>query len=363
MTGRPLVRDAIVPAFLAVLTTLELGIARPEGWAYSLALNLLGCAFLAVRRPHPLIICTLAVAVPLLGPWVGPPLPDAGSTGVFLAAVAVYYLGHSYADLRGLAGVAVIGLEFLAVYSFADARRHDFSDVVTVGTILLGPYVFGRVTRRLYDQTALIEANMELVARQAVLDERSRIAREAHDVVAHSLNAMVVQAAVAHDLVEPDPDRAERVLAAIAATGRRALQETARLATPDVGLTPMPGLAGVPSLVERFRHNGLTVSVTIDEPIRDLPAGVDVSAYRIIQELLTNALKYAADRSADLRVTATPNALEIRATNASTGGTGNGSGLGLLGMAERVALQDGSLSHGIGPNGRFQIVVVLPVAI
>ena len=126
--------------------------------------------------------------------------------------------------------------------------------------------------------------------------ERDRIARELHDVIAHSVSAMVVQTAAAQDLVRTDPDRAERVLADVADTGRRALAETGRLLhvirddADELGLAPAPGLADLPALVEAFRASGLTVDLDVREPLPALPVGVDVSAYRIVQEALTNAL-------------------------------------------------------------------------
>jgi signal transduction histidine kinase len=118
----------------------------------------------------------------------------------------------------------------------------------------------------------------------------------------------------------------------------------------------------VPELVERFRADGLAVDLTLDVPAAELlPSGVDISAYRIVQEALTNALRYAADRRAAVRVSSGPEAVAIQVTNETSGRTGLGSGLGLLGMTERVSVLGGSLRHGTGPDGRFTLDARLPV--
>ena len=181
--------------------------------------------------------------------------------------------------------------------------------------------------------------------------------------------ALRVVVADDQDLVRTDPDRAEEVLADVAATGRQALSETGRLlhiirdTDDELGLAPVPGLADVPALVERFRADGLDVDLALDlpEPAPQLPSGVDISAYRIVQEALTNALRYAPDRAADLTLTATPERVAIVASNSSAGRTGSGSGLGLLGIAERVSVLGGTLTHGTGPDGRFRLDATLPV--
>jgi signal transduction histidine kinase len=199
-----------------------------------------------------------------------------------------------------------------------------------------------------------------------VRQERDRIAREMHDVIAHSISAMVVQTAAAQDLVRSDPDRAEAVLADVADTGRRAISETGRLLhvlrddDDELGLEPAPGLADLPGLVAAFRASGLDVDFNVPEPLPSLPASVDVSAYRIVQEALTNALRYGSDRTARLSVQATPREVSIEASNPSAGLTGSGAGLGLVGVAERVTMLGGHLTHGLR-DGRFELHASLPV--
>jgi signal transduction histidine kinase len=251
-------------------------------------------------------------------------------------------------------------------YAAVDLRAHNLSDAVFLLALLVPPYVFGRVVRRLADYNALLEREQELVRQAAVRDERDRIARDLHDVIAHSVSAMVVQVAVAQDLVHADPDRASDVLESAAGTGRRALAETGRLlhvirdSTDELGLAPVPGLSDLPALVEDHRLRGLHVTLTGDSEGTDLPAAVDVSAYRVVGEALTNAERYAADGGVDLDVRVSGGVLVIRAANDSAGHTGAGSGLGLVGMAERVALLGGTMQTS-DAGGRYVLEVRLPV--
>ena len=360
-------RDALLPTGIAVLAVAEMAALRLPGWGYGAALEVLACALLVFRRRNALLFATLAQLAVLVIPWVGPAL-NKPSVPLLIWAVCFYSLARWIDDLRGLAGIALAVLVVFLDYTLVDTRQHDWSDVIFVSALVIPPYALGRITRKLALQGELLEQQQELVKREAVRAERDRIAREMHDVIAHSVSAMVVQTAAAQDMVHTDPDRAHAVLAEVADTGRRAIAETGRLLhvlrdpADELGLEPAPGLARLPALVDRFRAGGLDVDLLIDGPLPPVPAGVDVSAYRIVQEALTNALRYGADRTASLRVIGTATALSIEASNPSNGSTGSGSGLGLLGMAERVALLGGSLSHGVTGTGRFELAATLPLA-
>ena len=361
-----LLRDAALPAGLAVLGAAELWSMRPEGWGWGIGLELVACLLLVGRRVHPLLLGTAAPTTLLVMPWVGPQL-DQPSVPILIWTVSIYALARWVADLRGLAGVAVIAATIFADYRLVDQRAHSWSDVVFVGALMVPPFVFGRITRTLSEQKLLLERQQEQIRAEAVRAERDRIARDLHDVIAHSVSAMVVQTAAAQDLVRCDPDRAGALLADVADTGRRALSETGRLLhvlrdeADELGLRPAPGLAELPDLVREFRSRGLAVDADLPDPVPAVPAGVDVSAYRIAQELLTNALRYAADRTVALRVAVAGPTLSIRASNLSDGRTGGGSGLGLLGVAERVKVLGGTLRHG-DAGGRFELEADLPVA-
>lgn len=359
-------RDVLLPAAIAALGAGELAVLRPQGWGYGVALECVACALLLWRRRTPLVVCPLATVVLLTMPWFGPQL-DQPSTPIAIIVVVGYSLARYLRDLRGLAGVAVMALALFVDYALVDQRHHDMSDVFFASALIVPPYVLGRLTRKLADQAMQLERQQELVRCEAVRIERDRIARELHDEIAHSVSAMVVQTAAAQDLVRVDPGHAEGLLADVAATGRRALAETGRLLylirdeNHELGLTPAPGTAQLTDLAERFRRDGLTVDMRVAGPTGALPVTAEVSAYRIVQEALTNALRYSADRAASVRLSSTPTALRIQVVNACGTRRADGSGLGLVGMAERVSLLGGTLTHGV-VDGRFELTAVLPVA-
>lgn len=358
--------DVLVPAAILVVGVLELTALRPPGWGAAVALEAVACVLAVWRRHRPLLVAPVASAALLALPWVGPQL-DEVATPVLVLILLSYSLGRWLSGLVGLVGVALIALVTALDYLLVDRRDHDVTDLVFVSALLLPPYVFGRISRRLALQSEELRRMHAQVRDEAVREERERIARDLHDVMAHSVSAMVVQTAAAQDLVRTDPDRAEAVLADVADTGRRALAETGRLLhmlrddADELGLRPAPGLAELPDLVQRFRDQGLAVEVELPHDPPALPAGVDVSTYRIAAELLTNALRYAADRTVRLRVALDGGTLVIRADNRSSGRTGAGSGLGLAGVAERVGVLGGSLRHG-DAGDRFEVEARLPVA-
>ncbi len=356
--------DLFLAGLLFGLCALELLVLRPPGWEWAVVLNGVACALLAVRRRAPLLIGTTVPLVLFSTALVGSKVDDAAAP-ILVLAVSIYTLARWRRDLRGLVGLGVIALAILTDYRTFDPRTHDISDVFFVAGLMLPPYVFGRVVRRMADQKALLEEREGLLAREAVRAERDRIARELHDVIAHSVSAMVVQTAAAQDLVRTRPDRAEQVLRDVAETGRRALAETGRLLhvirddADELGLAPTPGIADLSRLVERFRASGLDVELRVDDALPPLASGIDVSAYRIAEEALTNALRYG-DGTVRLEVVADGPGVAIRASNPARGtGPSQGSGLGLRGMAERVSLLGGTLSHGWS-DGRFELAATIP---
>jgi signal transduction histidine kinase len=362
--------DVLLPAGIGALGVTEMAVLDLDGWGWGALLEVVACALLVGRRQNPLVFATLAELVLLVIPYVGPQL-DEPAAPILVLAVSIYSLARWVPDLRGLVALGLVLLMLFGDYVFVDTRAHNLSDAMFVLSLVAPPYVLGRITRRLAVQKEMLEQHQALVRREAVRSERDRIAREMHDVIAHSISAMVVQTSAAQDLVRSDPDRAERVLADVADTGRQAIAETGRLLhvlrddADELGLAPAPGLADLPGLVAAFRESGLAVDLDLPDPLPHVPDGVDVSAYRIIQEALTNALRYGSDRTTSLRLVSTPTALSIEASNPmgglSDGRTSSGAGLGLLGIAERVALLGGELSHGVR-DGRFVLTASLPVA-
>lgn len=361
--------DVVLPLAIAAVATAEVAAYDGEGKWGALALELLACALLLIRRRSALLVVTGAALVTLAFPLAGPAAKDLAASILILAACS-YALARWIADLRGLIGMAAIVVATVLLYAFVDERDHNVTDVVFVASLLLPPYVMGRIVRRLADYNDLLARERELVRREAVRDERDRIARELHDVIAHSLSAMVVQVAAAQELVRRDPDRALSALERVAAVGREAIAETGRLlhvirdSADELGLAPTPGLRDLDDLVGSFEADGLTVDLEVDGLDGldgDLPPAVDVSAHRLVREVLTNALRYASDRQVRLEVSVTPAGLTVHARNRTSGRTGLGSGLGLVGITERVTVLGGTLRHGPTADGDYELVATLPL--
>jgi signal transduction histidine kinase len=214
-----------------------------------------------------------------------------------------------------------------------------------------------------------LEAEREDRARQAVTEERLRIARELHDVVAHSMSVIAVQAGVAHHVIDSRPDVARQALATVETTTRSALVEMRRLLgvlrqpdEPSASLTPSPGLADVPGLVAQFAEAGLPVEVTVTGAAGDVPDGVDLSAYRIVQEGLTNVLRHGGPK-ATVTIAHEPGRLRVSIADDGSGRPPGGKpGHGLIGMRERVAVFGGTLTAGPRPGGGFDLSATLPYA-
>ncbi len=361
----PPVRDTLLPAALFVLATLELALSGLPSWGLGVGGNAVACVLLVWRRRVPLVVAPLAGWASTVASLVEPELSEPAA-GIAIIVVACYSCARYRADLWGIAAVAAMLTAAIPQYFAVDSDR-DITDLFFVGSLLVPPFIFGRVTRQLDDQARLLEEQQEVLQRQAVRAERDRIARELHDVIAHSVSAMVVQTAAAQDLVTSDPARAQQVLAGVASTGRRALAETARLLhvirdeSDELGLEPVPGLADVDRLVADLEGSGLEVDLQRSGDLTGLPAGVDVSAYRIVQEALTNARRYGSG-PVSLAVRREDGQVRITAANAVVSPPASqGGGLGLLGMAERASVLGGSLRHTVR-GGRFELEAVLPVA-
>jgi signal transduction histidine kinase len=235
-------------------------------------------------------------------------------------------------------------------------------------------------TRRAYlaeleARAARLEREREERDARAVIEERTRIARELHDVIAHNVSVMVVQAAAAEELFETSPERARESLRSVAATGRAALTEMRRLlgvirADDELGgdpsYVPQPGIDYLDELVRQVQETGLAVELSVLGEPRELPEGVGLCAYRIVQEALTNTLKHAGASRADVSVRYVEDALELQVVDDGRGadpvnGDGEAGGHGLIGMRERVALFGGSLNVGPRPGGGYAVDARLPI--
>jgi signal transduction histidine kinase len=233
-------------------------------------------------------------------------------------------------------------------------------------------------TRRAYlaeleARAARLEREREEKAERAAVEERTRIARELHDVIAHNVSVMVVQASAGEQVFDEDAERAREFLASVSSTGRAALAELRRLlgvirAEDDRGgepaYAPQPGIEYVDDLVRQVRETGLPVDLSVIGEPRPLPEGVGLCAYRIVQEALTNTLKHAHASCAQVNVHYAPDALELRVADDGHGGSevnGESGGHGLIGMRERVALCGGELKASAQEGRGYEVRARLPL--
>ena len=315
-----------------------------------------------------------------------------------LVAIGIVIAGSSFVDGR-LASPFVaflFGLVLSVLFGMRPDRKHSVGGlafILVVGTIVTyndptgvgGDYLWTSITfivawtvgfavggkHREVDEAkeraAQAEREREERALRAVADERARIARELHDVVGHSVSVMTVQAAAVRRLVEADQEPIRQALVVVEETGRQALAEMRRmvgvLRHPEEApaLAPQPSLEQIEKLVEHTRDAGLPVELRIEgEPVQ-LPAGVDLTAYRFVQEGLTNAVKHARADKAEVVVRYDDGHVELTVTDDGCGdGAGQGSGHGLVGMRERISVYGGELEAGPQPDGGFRIRARLP---
>ena len=265
-----------------------------------------------------------------------------------------------------VAGAAFVVVSDLLTLTgrFAKASSTVPFTVVTLVVMLLVRFVLGDRERRL----RLAERERDLAAREAVVEERARIARELHDAIAHNVSMMVVQAGGERRLLDDPQSSTHETLRTIEQIGRGALTEMRRLVgmlrdDVDDPLAPQPRLRDLPVLVGQVREAGLPVDLRVEGEPRGLPVGLELSAYRIVQEALTNALKHAGDATAIVHVRYGPESLELEIVDDGAGAAASvaGGGHGLVGMRERVALYGGRLDAGRHPGGGFAVRVLLPV--
>ncbi len=366
LTSRHL--DRLIAAALAAAYCIE--IATESHFAGDRAVSfptaLAFCAALAWRRRFPLIAMVLAVVVIEVSNLAAPALAE---TGAFLVGLllAIYSVGR-YADGRALvAGVALV----VAAIPLAAIEPGDpvaFTDIAFFAVMLGAPLLVGRYIRHRREHEEVLVVERDTRAREAVAEERTRIARELHDVVAHAISLIVLQARGGRRMLDDDPQETRRALDVIEHAGEQALGEMRRLlgllrqGEPELALAPPPSLRRLDELVEGIRASGLPVEVAIEgEPV-ELPPGVDVSAYRIVQEGLTNALKHAEGARAWVTVTYGAEAVDLAIVDDGGGhGSVNGGGYGLAGMRERVAIYGGRLESGARPEGGYALRVRLPL--
>ena len=354
------------------------------------------------RAPYAVLAATTAAATTHMALGYKPTFAEAAMV-VSLYTVAAHRPRRQALLAASLFSVAMVGYGIVADQLYPSSIEDSLQAWVLTFIQFGAAFFLGDLQKRRLAYMAKLEAlnaqlatEQELRSRWAVAEERARIARELHDVVAHSVSVMVVQAGAARRTLATSPAQATTALGQIESTGRQALVEMRRLlgllrdGDHDAALAPQPGLAHLESLAEAAREAGLPVEVEVEGEPRPLPAGVDLSAYRIVQEALTNSLKHAGRARARVRVCYGREALEVQVLDDGTGlpvqardgGAGlavvrlrpggllevtdpvapaAGGGNGLIGMRERVAMFGGSLEAGPRPGGGYRVAARLPL--
>ena len=377
--ARPEVVDRIVLALFLAGAALEVGLLDMEPGERAVT------AVAEVAIMLPLLIWRRMPAVPLVawgvvmavqGP-LGGNLENVFALPFVVAMFYAYGLGARGSRRELIAGVAVsyVGAAVMVASTVPDAG--DFVGGLLFGAAFLAaPIATARSLRNrrllaaeLADRAERVEGEREERARRAVEAERARIARELHDVVAHSISVMTVQAEAVHRIAPRMPEQARTSLLTIENTGREALTEMRRLLgvlrrdDEAAELAPQPSLAQVRLLVGRARAAGLSVELAIDGEARELPGGVDLAAYRVVQEALTGALARAGARSARVRIRYGERDVRIEIADDGAGPSRSGDSAELLGMRERVALYGGDLEAGPEESGGYRVRARLPLGL
>jgi signal transduction histidine kinase len=368
----PWVVDSVVAAVAATAGTLELHAAWGDldvsGVAYVVLLA--HTLPIAVRRRFPMTVLGVCAVTGALFPQAGVPPYVPGP----LILLPIYTVASRYEPASSLMGLAAAELALLGVD--LDVASRVLWGVILGAGWFLGHYVR---TRRLYAaalerRAAELERAREELARRAVNEERLRIARELHDVVAHAMSLIAVQSGVGAHVIDTRPDEARKALAAIENASRSALEEMRRLLGVlredgdgrSAELAPAPGLASIDQLVAQTQEAGVLVKLSREGAGSPLPAGLDLAAFRIVQEALTNVVKHARASHASVRIRSTDRDVCIEVTDDGMGrapatADGGAAGHGIVGMRERAALYGGTVEAGPLPDGGFAVVARLPL--
>ncbi len=367
--------DVLVAVAVAVPVFVPFATA-PEVTPLGVVFNLGTVVPLVWRRRAPFAIA-LVVACFAMGVSLYHRPGQMLQYGALVAIYTLADLGRHRWQRWGLIGVLVATIPPGALLiKKNDAGEFMFTLLLPMTAFLLG--TLARTARErsnaLVERSAQLEREREAEAARAAAEERARIARDMHDVLAHAVSIMIVQAEAGPVVVRSDPDRAERVFDAIADAGRDAMAQLRRTLgvlkeERDHGVrAPQPTIGALPGLVEHVNRTRVHVRLTVEGASRDLPSDADLAAYRIVQEALTNTLKHADARTAEVRLRWTDHELEITVTDDGRGhdegdpGWRRG-GDGLIGIRERVAACGGAAEAGPLPGGGFRVLARLPYVV
>ncbi|WP_433728153.1 sensor histidine kinase [Actinoplanes sp. CA-051413] len=377
LTGRPRRRDLIVvdslaaAGYTAVMLTSTLGSSPAHGvpvWGRVLLIAAMGLP-LAVRRIWPVPVFTVVLAAS-----VAAAATDVAGSLFVAAAFALYPVAltrppRPWLPTRVIGVLTCLTLVIGSVAGLPVWARDAAGGVLLSAVLLGGAWTLGRAAR---ERHAYAERSAAQLTERAVAGERLRIARELHDIVAHSMGVIAVKAGVAHHVMDQHPEVAREALGAIETTSRSALTELRQMlgvlrsdSTDDLAdaYAPPQGLAGLPALAERAGRAGVKVDLRLAD-LGPVPEGVELCIYRIVQESLTNVVKHAAPASCEVRIGRAGGMISVEVTDDGPGrrqfpadGT---PGLGLIGMRERVTLYDGTLEAGPLPRQGFRVSARLP---
>ena len=372
---RPEIVDRIVAcALLAAAAVLELPAHAHPIPALAATVT---CASVALRRRAPKVACVLVLAGTMVYEHA------TGGSGTQVGAIAIaldYYLLGYRSGEQGWDLVTLLLMVVPLPLIVADPGVTSPADAISVWTFFGAiPFAAGHVfasrgtaTRALSATAAELQQEQEERARRAAAVERTRIARELHDIVAHSVSVMVIQAVAARSVASRDSERAREALVSVETCGREALGEMRRMmgvlrrGEIEPGCATPPGLSQLETLAERARASGLAVELRIEGTPYPVPAGVDLAGYRLVQEALTNTIKHAGRVRAEVTVRYAQGCLELEVADAGRGTARAHAGApvdgsGLLGMRERVALYGGELRSGRRRGGGFRVSARIPV--
>jgi signal transduction histidine kinase len=368
--------DVALPAVFGLVATAEM-IAQDYGplWV-SIGTYWGAVVVLCARRVYPLQIPLLIAAIytvtPLLGFDVSEP-----SSWLLPQPLACFAVGLYRPRERALSGFAVVVAALVITFGALDILTDFDPDIIFGAFIGLGPWALGITLRGMLERNQRLAIDLERArieseqaAAAAALAERERIARELHDVLAHSLSVMVVQAQLAEDLIDENPQSASVAVREVQQAGRDALGETGRLLRlirdeqNELGMQPPHTVADLPALTDEYSRAGLDAELIVDPAAHKLPVGVGLSAYRIVQEGLTNALKHAPRSKVTVELRRNTEDLFIEVSNGpgkTTADLNMSGGHGLIGIRERVALFGGTFDASPTAGGGFVLTATIPV--
>ena len=350
--------DLLLAGVLCVAGLVEIAVMVPDhAWVATPSLLVMSAA-VAVRRGSPRLSLALVLVALAVQTYLGVPV-NAQLVTMPLIVITAYSVG-AHLDRRDSAiGLAIGAALVTAAIALSQTGGSDFGFGLLIVT---APWIAGVLVRSRRIAEAEVREGAEVRARQAAEDERTRIARELHDIVSHGLSAMVVQAATAAELVDHAPEAARKAMLEVQASGTAAMSEMHHLLAltrggEALGRRPQPDLADVQELVEAERTAGRSVSLSVRGTPHELPRGLALSIFRIVQESLTNVRKHAGGSRSEVTIAYIPGAVEVKVCDDGVGSGGRRrEGFGIIGMRERARLYGGTLEAGPGSPGPGWVV-------